>query len=220
MVTGLSYLLVSITVAVILGLAGRQRHDSSDKLDVYFYPPVLLWVLAFLTPLPGALGAFLYLTWPPSHKPTGLGLTALIAISGCAILVFLCVYWNARMYRVELTDRELTIRNWLNSRRIALGDVADTNVFDGRTVAGGTRRLVVYLRNGQKLSIPGTLTDFDDLAGSLQSKIDHGQAGRSAGNVKLMDVEASTRNKSRENVVAYIGLAIVAIALLIVWKLA
>lgn len=221
MVTGISYLLVSITVAVLLGLCSRQQHDSRDNLEVYSYPPALLWVLAFLTPVPGVLGALLYLTWPPPHKPTGLGLAALIAVSGCAVLAFLCGYWYARTYRVELTDRELTVRSWLNSRRIGLDDVTDTNVFDGRGAIGGTKRLVVYLRDGQKLSIPGILTDFDDLAGALQPTIVQGLDNPNPGSVKKrMELESATLNKKRENLISYIGLGIVAVVLLLIWALA
>lgn len=212
--------MASITIALLLGLGGRQRHESRDDLDIYFYPPALLWALALLTPVPGMLGAFLYWTWPPTNKPTGVGLIALFAVSGCAILTFLCVYWYARMYRVELTDRALTITTWRGSREIALGDIADVNAFDGRTAVGGTKRLVVYLRDGRRLGITGILTEFDDLAGSLQSKIVHGQHGSNEGKARLKDIEDSIRNKSRETLFAYIGLGIVAVALLIIWKLA
>jgi hypothetical protein len=220
MITGLSYLLASITIALLLGLGSRQRHESRDDLDIYFYPRALLWALALLTPVPAMLGAFLYWTWSPTNKPTGVGLIVLIAVSGCAVLTFLCVYWYTRMFRVELTDGALTITTWRGSRKIVLGDIVDVNVFDGRTVAGGTKRLVVYLRDGRRLGITGTLTDFDDLAGSLQSQIARAQRGSNGSNAKSKDIEDSIRNKSRETLFAYVGLGIVAVAMLIIWKLA
>jgi hypothetical protein len=114
----------------------------------------------------------------------------------------------------------LTITTWRGSREIVLGDIADVSVFDGRTAAGGTKRLVVYLRDGRRLGITGILTDFDDLAGSLQSTIVHGKRGSNEGKAGLKDIEISIRNKKSEALFAYIGLGIVAVALLIIWKLA
>jgi hypothetical protein len=219
MITGLSYLFASVTVAIVLGIASRQRHDARNGIDTYFYPPAVLWTLAFLAPLPGVLGTLLYATWPPAQKPTGVGLVALWAISGGVILAFLCVYWKARAYRVELTDRELSITTWLSSRRITLDDVADTNVFDGRTYGGGTRRLAIYFRDGSSITIPGLLTDFDDLVGALQAKTMRATEGAIPGEEKVKDLERLARNKSRENLLAYTGIAIIAIVSIIIWKL-
>ena len=220
MITGLSYALASITVTLLLGLASRQRHETRDNIDIYLYPSALLWALAALTPVPGVLGLFLYSTWTPSRKPTGFSLIALIAVAVGAMILFLCVYLYGRRYRVELSDRALTIKTWVSSRSIPLNAIVDVNVIDGRTSSGGNQQLVIYLGNNEKLRLPGTLTDFDDLAATLQSRLAPSPSVSTNGTTKQKDIETLARNKRRERWITYIGLGIVAIALLIAWKFA
>ena len=69
------------------------------------------------------------------------------------------------------------MRAFLRTRSIDFKDVIDTNMIDGRTAHGGDLQLVVYLNNGSKLRFTDKLTDFDDLASNVNSRM----AGRANG---------------------------------------
>ena len=68
MIIALAYLATSITLGVVLFLARRQHHERNEESEVYRYPSVMVNLLAFLTPIYGAMAAFLYLRDPQTER--------------------------------------------------------------------------------------------------------------------------------------------------------
>jgi hypothetical protein len=71
----------------------------------------------------------------------------------------------------------------------------------------------VYLRNGGKLRFYDTLMDFDDLSELVSYRMAGPPNGQEATAAKLNDIADRTRNKRREVWVLWIGIAVVALAL-------
>lgn len=211
MITALSCLMTSITVGLLLLIPSRQCHESRDGVDVYRYPAALTRALAVLSPIIGFMGIFVW--HYGSTKPTGTVSAMIVIVFGGITVGGLIAYWYFSSLRIEVTDQTLTVRTCFRTRSIDFKDVIDTNIVDGRTAHAGDLQLVVHLNNGSKLRFTDKLTDFDDLASNVNSRMTGPANGQQDSVAKLKDIEDRTRNKRRETWITYIGLALVALAL-------
>lgn len=207
--------LVVGAVTVFLAQSPGQHHDRGEGVDVYRYPPALLRAVLTVVPIPAVCGALIYWSWTPSG-PTRHELFFLFLVFGGGTVAAFLGYQYCKALRVELSDVSLTIRSWLTERTTALTDLIDLNVVDTRSGGkGGGRYLDLYLSSGGKLRITGALMDFDDLAASLAERIpEHADCPE-----KIRDMAAMARNNRRANVLMVVGLGIVAITVLVMWRL-
>jgi hypothetical protein len=211
-VTGLTYLMTSLTVGLLVMIARGQQHETRDGVDIYTYPVALTRAIAILGPLIGLLGVFVWQRGPT--RPTETLSVMIIVGFGGGMLAFLFAYWYFSSLRIEVAEQTLTVRNCLHTRIIYFKDVVDTNLIDGRSMRGGNYQLVVYLRDGGKLRFYDTITDFDDLSELVSYRMAGPPAGQEATAAKLRDISDRTRNKRREAWVLWIGIAIVALAVI------
>ena len=211
MITGLSYLMTSITVGLLLMIARRQPHESQNGVDVYRYPAALTRALAVLSPAVALMGVFVW--HYGSTKPTGTVSAVIVLVFGGITAGGLIGYWYFSSLRIEVTDRTLAVRTCWRTRIIDFKDVIDTDLIDGRSARGGNLQLVVYLKDGGKLRFYDTLTDFDDLSELVSYRMAAQSNGQEATAAKLKDIADRTRNKRREAWVLWVGIAIVAMAL-------
>jgi hypothetical protein len=218
-VTGLTYLMTSLTVGILIIIARRQDHESLDGVDVYAYPVVLTRAIAVLSPLMGLGGVFVWLHG--STRPSETVSVVIIVLFGGGVLAGLMAYWYFSSFRVEVTERTLTVRSCVRTRSVDFKDVVDTNLIDGRSTRGGNLQLVVYLNDGGKLRFYDTLTDFDDLAELVGYRMAGPPHGQEATAAKLKDIADRAREKRREVWVVWVGVATIALALVtvkFVWR--
>lgn len=64
MVTGLTYLMTSLTVGLLVMIARGQQHETRDGVDIYTFPVALTRAIAILSLLIGLLGAFVWQRGP------------------------------------------------------------------------------------------------------------------------------------------------------------
>jgi hypothetical protein len=102
----------------------------------------------------------------------------------------------------------------LRTRTFDFKDVVDTNLLDGRSGRGGNLQFVVYLRDGGKFRFYDTITDFDDLSELVSYRMAGPPGGQEATAAKLKDIDDRSRNKRREAWVLWIGIAVVALAVI------
>jgi hypothetical protein len=159
MITGLSYALVAITVAILLWFAGRQRHDRRDGADLFRYPSMLLTVIGMLTPAYGLMGAFIYSRYP--QGPSKMSLLRLAAVFGLFIVGNSLVYLYLRSFSVEITDTLLTVRSFIGIRSVRFADVRTVCCIAGRR--GGAELRLLGSGDRQLFKIGSTIQDFDEL---------------------------------------------------------
>jgi hypothetical protein len=209
-VTGLTYLMTSLTMGLLVMIARGQQHDTRDGVDIYTYPVALTRAIAILSSIIGLMGVFIWQRGPT--RPTETFSVVIILVFGGGMLAGLMAYWYCSSLRVEVTEQTLTVRNCLWTRIFDFKDVVDTNLIDGRSLRGGNLQLVVYLRDGGKLRFYDTLTDFDDLSELVSYRMAGPPSGQEATVAKLKDIADRTRNKRHEAWILWIGIAVVALA--------
>jgi hypothetical protein len=211
-VTGLTYLMTSLTVGLLVMIARGQQHETRDDVYIYTYPVALTRAIAILSPLIGLLGVFVWQRGPT--RPTETFSIVIIVVFGGGMLAGLMAYCYFSSLRIEVTAQTLTVRNCFRTRIFDFKDVVDTNLIDGRSARGGNLQFVVYLRDGGKLRFYDTITDFDDLSELVSYRMAGPPGGQEATAAKLKDIADRTRNKRREAWVLWIGIAVVALAVI------
>jgi hypothetical protein len=209
-ISGLAYLMTSLTVGLLLMIARGQQHETRDGVDVYTYPAALTRAIAILSPLIGLMGVFVWQHGPT--RPTETLSVVIIIVFGGGMLAFLLAYWYFSSFRIEVTEQSLKVQNYLRTRVFDFKDIVDTSEIDGRSIRGGNLQLVVYLRDGGKLRFYDTLTDFDDLSELVSYRMAGPPGGQEATAAKLQDIAERIRNKRREAGVLWIGVAVVVLA--------
>ena len=211
-VTGLTYLMTSLTEGLLVLIARGQQHKTRDGVDIYTYPVAPTRAIAILSPLIGMIGVFV---WQRGlTRPTETFYVVIIAGFGGTMLAGLMASWYFSSFCVEVTEQTLTVRNCLRTRIFEFKDVVDTNLIVGRSARGGNLQLVAHLRDGGKLRFYDTLTDFDDLAELVSYRMAGPPGGQEATAAKLKDTADRTRNRRRETWALWIGIAVVALALI------
>jgi hypothetical protein len=116
--------------------------------------------------------------------------------------------WFMR-YRVTVGASTVAVRFLLRERIIPFADILDSDVLVGRQA----RELVVYLRGGHRLRLSGLLQDFDELVDTIHDA----QSSATDSAEKLADQQRVVAGRRGANWITYIGLALVAIALIASW---
>lgn len=112
-------------------------------------------------------------------------------------------------YRVTVGASTVAVRFLLRERIIPFADILDSDVLVGRQA----RELVVYLRGGHRLRLSGLLQDFDELVDTIHDA----QSSATDSAEKLADQQRVVAGRRGANWITYIGLALVAIALIASW---
>jgi hypothetical protein len=168
MLTGLAYFAASIALAVILSLARRQHHKSLAGTEVYRYPPLLVKLVAFFTPVYGAAAALIYSRDPQIPKTTGFIVSLLVVFATLMVgntLAYL-YFWS---FSVEISDSLLVVRSWGRLRVIQYNEIVAVSILNGWR-GGGEMRL--YGSSNKLLfKIANSIQDYDDLVWSVKNNI-------------------------------------------------
>ena len=129
--------------------------------------------------------------------------------------IIACVFTYAAAYflyyRLIVTADVLTVGAFFRSK-IPLTDVIDTDIKEG----GRSRELIIYARDGRRIRVSGLVGDFDDLEGTVRSRMAGPDKGQDSAE-KLKD--RGNRNRSDAfDALLLIGILALGIFLLI-WVL-
>jgi hypothetical protein len=164
--TAIVYLATSITLAIILTLARRQHHESLSGTDVYRYPPLLVQLVALLTPVYGAAAAFVYSRDPQVPRTTGF-IVALAVVFGAFIVGNTAAYFHFRSFSIEITDSHIAVRSWGRRRLIRYDEIAAISITTGWR--GGGEMQLYGQANKLIFKIANSIQDYDDLVWSAKN---------------------------------------------------
>ena len=161
---GLSLYLAMAAGVVVLGyLAGRERHQRKDGIDIFRYPRVFpRAILPFVIALP-ILGAIVvYETF--RAKPRGGALVLYFGIWGLFLVVFLLGYWYTQRFEIRVDGEQVSVRG-IRTRTFAAGEIRRFVLVQG---GSGTNVMSLYAAGNVKLlAAASTIQDFKDLVRRL-----------------------------------------------------
>jgi hypothetical protein len=182
---------VSLLVAALWVIGSRAKHakhESWGNDEIYRYPPGYGYLM-----LGGAVFIFILpLLLPRDAAQLTVVMIWLVAGAGLAAAAYFF------RYRVTVGTSTLEFGAW-NPVSIPLSDIVDTDV-----VAGRSRTLIVYLRDGRRLTFSGMLGDFASLAATLAKRA----APAAPAAQKLEDQRKRTSTLRRLNWVVAMGVVL------------
>ena len=201
-------LMTSLTMGVICGICASSHHQVSEDSDTFTFSPVVGYFMAavgVLTCVAPWLAKSKAGDFPPSHyfwhwAPIWLFIFAL------SLFFF--------RYRVVVCDKAFTYGAF-QRRVISFSDVIDFDVLQG----GRSSELWIYLKSGKRLKFSGLLSDFDELVGMVNSHMQGLPGPQHDSAAKIHDQDKRRRDSKAANWYVWIGIGIVAVFVLTLWKM-
>lgn len=203
----LAPLFTSLTLSVVCWVCARSHHQASDDTDTFTISPAVAYlmlvigVFTCIAPfLPGAAGNV------PTHQFFWMFTPFWLGAFFASAFFF--------RYRVIVRDDALTYGAF-RRRTIPFSEVIDYDEIAG----GRSSELWVYLRSGKHLTFSGLLSDFDELVGMVNSHMAGLPGPRHDSAAKIRDRERRQRGNRMANVLAVVGMLIVAAFVFILWRM-
>ena len=110
MFTGMTYMLTSLTLAILMPLLlAGSGHQEIGEVATYRYPKGVCWFLLGALPVYGAMGIFIFSTMSPQDKASVPNVLAFSIFWTCILALILFAYFYFDRYRIQIDDRLLTI---------------------------------------------------------------------------------------------------------------
>lgn len=167
MITGLTYLLTAITLAILVAVGSRQRHEATAGRDYFRYQSVYVWtafagIILFL-----AVPFIVYLvpskngTLPQLYDAMGI-FWSIAALMGWGFLY-------TRKHCIEINGDIVSIHSIRRSYDVVLRDVSRFLLVQGGR--GGQELSLYDFKDKRLLFAASTLQDFDGLVAIIKSKL-------------------------------------------------
>lgn len=170
MITALTYLATSLTLAIVLFLARRQHHEKDEDTEIYRYPSLLVNVIAFGTPMYGAMAAFIYTLDPQTERSIGF-IFSLAVVFGAFIIGNTIAYFYFRSFSVEVSSAQLIVSSWGRRKSIRWEEVAIISAVVGFRGGG---EMTLFNRDRKLIfKIANSIEDFDDLVWTVKNNTRH-----------------------------------------------
>ena len=199
--------MTTLTLTVVCSICARSHHQVSDDADTFTISPVVGYLMigggiffCIAPSLPGAAG----------NIPTALFFWY---FSPFWLLAFIAAVFFFR-YRVIVRDQTLTYGAF-RRRVIPFSEVIDFDVVRGQK----SSELWVYLKTGKRLKFSGMLSDFDELVGMVNSHMAGLPGPQHVSVAKIHDQEKRKRDNRLADRIAIVGMLIVAVFVLILWRM-
>ena len=203
----LTPLMTSLTLSVVAGVCARSHYLETDSEDVFAISPavgyLMLGIGLFMCVapfLPGAAGDIPVVRFFWMFSPFWGG-------------AFLAAIFFFR-YQVKITDTTMTVGAF-RRRVIPFSEVIDYDVLAG----GRSPELWVYLKSGQKLKFSGLLSDFDELAGMVNSHMEGLPGPNRDSEAKIRDRYRRARGNRDANWIAGVGIVIIGVVVFVLWRM-
>jgi hypothetical protein len=186
-IVGLTYILASLTLAIILPLLhGEQSHEQVGESAIYRYSKK--WGKLFLFMIPVMAGIMFWVWFTDPHPPHGVALIVFSAIWAAIVGVPVFGYEYAERYRIIVDSRGVTVVSLFRVRRIEFADIGEIATVRGRGVD-------YYLFSPDHKCVAklgGSVDDFD----SLKDDVEHATRSRK---VMLYDLDPALGWQERIN---------------------
>jgi len=170
---GSIYAVSVLVLSVLLNLAAQEHHATIGDKDVFRFPKVLLIALMICTPLPGALGFFIWPTFPPTRGALEAGF--LIGIFGSLSLITFAVYVQCLRFAAVVGTDGIVIHDWRGARGARTIRYDQIHRMVVQWPWRGRGYLDLYDAAGNKLyRVDAGIQDFEDLVGLVQGRCNKG----------------------------------------------
>jgi len=167
MITGLTVVLTSLTIVILLTFGARQRHRFADGVDVFRYPSVFVWTAFAGIIFFSAVPFIVYFLATPNKNPAQLYLP--VAIFGSIALLMAWAYLHMRKFYVAVSDATLEIGGIGATRVVPFRDVRRIVIVEG---GKGGKELSAYDReNRLLLRTSSVIQDFEELLSMVMQRI-------------------------------------------------
>jgi hypothetical protein len=187
MIVGLTFILASLTLAIILPLLrGDQSHEQVGDSAVYRYSKK--WGKLFLFMIPAMAGIMFSVWFTDPHPPHGVALIVFSAIWAAIVGVPVFGYEYTDRYRIIADSQGVTVVSLFKVRRIEFADIGEIATVRGRGVD-----YYLFSPDHKCLAkLGGSVDDFD----SLKDDVEHGTRSRK---VMLYDLDPRLGWQERAN---------------------
>lgn len=168
MITGLTYILTAISLAIVLKLAASSGHDEpSPDVQVFRYQRGYVGFLRWSVFIPIAMAAFVYVV--TKNRPAEFGLGMSVFGTAGAALVY-AAYWYFRSFRVELRKSCICVTAAGRDRIMCYSDLLQVELIEG---VRGFRSVVFRPKDPRikPLELSEAMSDFDVLVSHLREDL-------------------------------------------------
>jgi hypothetical protein len=160
---GTIYLGCVLVLTILIGIASRESHESTQEGDVFRFPKVLINSLRVGAWVPGLLGILIYRTF---SSPGTLEIVVLGAVFGGMTLIALAMLVRVSTFEVAVSKECLRLRERWQRRTIPFSTVREIVVaWPWR----GNGRLDLIGADGKRLCrIDGGVQEFDELVSLVE----------------------------------------------------
>lgn len=165
MVTGMTYILISLTLAILMPLLlAGTGHVEIDGVSTYRYPKRVCWFFLGALPFYGAMGLFIFSTMSPQERGSVANVAVFSTTWTCILGLIVFAYFYFDRYRVQIDDHTIAIKSLFGRKVFELARVAQIAVLRGRATD-----LMLFDEDDHVLvKLGGSLQDFDSLLSELK----------------------------------------------------
>jgi hypothetical protein len=188
-------------------MCARGHHQATEDTDTFTISPAVGYLFV------GVGMLFCALPWLARREGDQSPSQWFWHFSPIWLLIFTGAAYFFR-YRVVVRDQTLTYGAF-RRRVVPFSEVIDYDEIQGQR----SGELWVYLKSGKHLTFSGLLGDFDELVGMVNSHMEGLPGPQHDSAAKLRDRERRQRGNRMANVLAVVGMLIVAGFLFILWRM-
>ena len=101
MVTGMTYLLTSLTLAILMPLlTSGSGHEQVGDVSIYRYPKGVCWFFLGALPIYGAMGMVIFSTMTPAERESTANVVVFGVFWSCVLALLVLAYVYFDRYRV------------------------------------------------------------------------------------------------------------------------
>lgn len=165
MTTGVTYLLTSLTLAILLPilLAGRGHEHIGDSA-IYRYPKRMCRFFLYIIPVYGAILVCSYTKMTPVERLANSSVGSLCTMTFLFVALPVLAYFYFDRYRVEVSNQTVIISTIFGRKFIPQESVAQIVMLTGRA----TDLFLLDENNKVVAKFGGSLQDFQSFLGALE----------------------------------------------------
>ena len=173
-IVGTVYLGVVLVLSVLLAIASRQHHESTEDTDLYKFPPILINALRFVVCITPLLAVAIYKSF--GRHLEIYEVAVLVLIYGAWTLIVAAQLWIMSRYTLELRIGSLTVSDWRGRRVTRVDDICKVSI---ARPWRGRGYIDVFDGSGKRRErIDGGLQDFEEVADFILNQCKRGTVVR------------------------------------------
>ena len=164
------YFGVVLALSVLLSIASRQHHESTDDAEIYRFPPILINALRFAVCVQPLLAFAIYKSF---GRPLEMyEIAVLVVVYASWTLIVAAQLWVVSRYKLELRVGSLTVDDWRGQRVTRFDEIRKVSI---ARAWRGRGYIDVFDGSGQRRErIDAGLQDFEEVAAFIVNQCARG----------------------------------------------